>query len=186
MPVVVGALVVLGLFAVASRRAPRSARLADPNAGLAAWVSDLYARIGGALPIALPPLEFSAVVPNAASDGRRILVKLGWVRATLMKHCDDPRCAVAAVVGVLVHELVHHAYQDAWVPASNFLERRRRERRADFFAGAAVAALGLEPAHLERVLGDPDFCCSVSYDPPWERALTVREGALHARLRAAA
>lgn len=98
----------------------------------------------------------------------------------------DPRCAVAAVVGVLVHELVHHAYQDARVPALNFLERRHRERRADFFAGAVVAALGLEPAHLERVLGDPDFCCSVSYDPPWERALTVREGALRARLRAAA
>lgn len=174
----------LGLLAVGRNKAP-AAPPADPDAALAEWVRDLYARIGRAVPLALPPLVFSAAVPNAASDGVRILVNLDWIRTTMIKHCDSPRCAVTGVVGVLVHELVHHAYRDALIPASHFLERRRRERRADYVAGAVVSALGLDAADLARVLGDPDFCCSVSYDPPWERARTVHEGALRATLLAA-
>jgi len=177
MPLLFGVLAVVGLVALANRKPAPLERVVDPTAALVAEMRVLYARIGAVLGWQLPPLVFTTAIANAASDGRNILVNLPWVRAMLDKHCNEPACAVAAIVGLLVHELTHHVYRDALIPAASWEEQRARERRADHNAGYVVASLGLDPAHLERVLGDPEFCCDLAHDPPWQRVLVVREGA---------
>jgi len=187
MPLAVGAMFILGLLTLSTRmsaRPPSSVR--NPDRALRADVQRLYAEIGQVLGWQLPPLVFTTRIPNAASDGARVLVNVGWVRRTLAKHChQELGCGVAAIVGVLVHELTHHFHGDAQIPAWAWQERRARERRADFLAGFVIASLGLELAFLERVLGDLDLCCDLEHDPPWERVLTLQEGARQALVRSA-
>jgi hypothetical protein len=177
-PLLLCVLAFAGLAALTPKRpamtppAPR-----DPHAALFREIRELYAAMGRALGYPLPPLVFSTDVANAASDGARILVNPVWVRATLDDHCEDRACGAAIVVGIIGHELAHHGYGDAFVPRRSWAERRARERRADRYAGFVVSALGLDASHLEQVLGVPGSCCSRRYDPPWQRALAVREGA---------
>lgn len=186
MPWLLRLVVVAGVVALAkNRKRTTPQRSVDPDAALAAEIPRLYESIGAVLGWQLPPLHFTTGVANAASDGRNIRMNLSWVRETLNKHCQDHGCAVAAVIGVLAHELTHHAYGDAHVPAEQWMERRTRERRADFNAGFVLARLGWDVGSLERVLGDPDLCCDVQHDPLWQRVATIREGAAVAYATAA-
>jgi hypothetical protein len=174
---------VLGVIALASKKP--AVPPPDPDVALVTWVRNWYVNVARVLQLQAPPLVFSSAVPNAASNGAAILVNIAWVRETLQKHCEDEPCGVAVIVGLLVHELTHHVYQDAQVPPSNWPERRLRERRADFNAGFALASLGMDASHLERVLGDPALCCDLLHDPPPARVQAIREGARRAALRAA-
>jgi hypothetical protein len=188
MPLILGALAVLGLVALAKNpTAVRAPAPADPDAALTSWILARYADIGRILGWGLPPIVITtlpSVTQNAASDGERILVNVRWVRELLETHCNDLPCRVVLVVGVLVHELTHHIYQDARVPYWAWPQRRQGERRADFASAVVVASLGLDVAHLERALSDPLLRCDPHHGCPWERVATVREGAAYALRRA--
>lgn len=131
------------------------------------------------LQIEVPPLAFSRRVPNAASDGWRILVNPDWATNTLLTYCDDHQCNLVVLTGVLAHELAHHVHADARCPEPG----DGQERRADFFAGVVLGYLGVDSDHFERVLHDLSAHAGPHprYAPGWLRASDVREGAEHGR-----
>lgn len=154
--------------------------------------------------VAAPPV-LAASVPNAASDGRRILVNAAWLSTLLARHCDSDRCSRAVVVGIAAHEMSHHVHRDAQrltaaqrqgAPAWKLSELSQElELRADYEAGWLLGQLGVAPHDFERVLSDlsscPDAVCGVgrgnqlvalnTHPPGYERVQAIRQGYWDAR-----
>jgi Zn-dependent protease with chaperone function len=92
-------------------------------------------------------------------------------------------CNNAVMLGVLAHEVGHHVERDALI--NEPWSKRDRELRADRYAGAALAALGVTQDHFARVLwaisrhhsGGSPF----EYPHPRERIAAI-DGAYHATL----
>lgn len=125
------------------------------------------------LGIAAPPVVESSDVPNAASDGVRILWNRQWVLRTLSAHCTDGWCQDEVVLGIVAHELAHHHLRHA---ARGDQDPRQSELDADFYAGFVLAAAGRGTERLEAVLFTQSYWPTPSHPEGHLRVVAIRQG----------
>jgi hypothetical protein len=164
------ALVVVGGMAVASAVAPSTP-----------WtpkVLEQLRRAAALMGIAVPPLMVTSRVPNAASDGRQILVNPTWLSRTMARFCSMPACQDAVILGVMAHELGHHVFGHA---ADSRRDSHVAELDADRVAGVVLARAGVSTGDFERVLADLGECGTTSHPGAALRVAAIRAGYLDER-----
>ena len=115
--------------------------------------------------VAAPPLVPSNDVPNAASDGKRILYNPRWFREQLGAFCTSATCESNVALGVMGHELGHHLHPCAAHPHACELE-------ADAVAAVVLARAGLRSMDFERVLIEIAPVASQTH-PRWDLRVRV-------------
>jgi len=141
-----------------------------------------YAAAARGLGVDAPRLVFSDHVPNAQSDGAVVAINVSWARRVLSTHCRDDVCTDQVLVGVLAHELAHHAYQhardlrDVVTTQWEMWTRHGFELDADRAAGAALARLELGANEFARVLTHLSRRASATHPLGRDRVEAIREG----------
>ena len=138
-----------------------------------------------ALGIEPPPVTISRYVPNAASDGQRILLNPSWAREVTQFICKrDGPCRQALFRGIASHELAHHMREERVVE-----DQHAEELRADIWAAGVLTRLGTSIEPYRRLVGQGKEIESSTHPAPSVRNRAIVRGSLWrlspAELRAA-
>jgi hypothetical protein len=139
---------------------------------LTPFIRSLYARIARHFPFSLPPLIEDWTVGNAQSDGRSVRVNPAWVEAELKRGCTDEKCTWSFVMGVLAHELGHHAHRVDGALFGGHAE----ELVADEIAGRVLAAEGIPADDFARILSRLSAHGSESHPDGFSRSRAIARG----------
>lgn len=139
---------------------------------LTPFIRDLYRRVARHFPFKAPPLVEDRSVDNAQSDGATIRVNPAWVEQALASGCDDEKCTWSFVLGVMAHELGHHAHR---VEGSTY-DGHGEELRADEIAGRVLALEGVGASDFARILGHISGLGSETHPDGYTRMAAIQRG----------
>lgn len=140
---------------------------------LHAFVLGQLRRASTLIGVEVPPLLASNSIPNAASDGQRVLYSPAWVEGVMARYCADGTCRTALVLATMAHEVAHHVNEDA---LRRDLHPHQKELRADYVAGAVLARAELEVCDFERLLDDLSRHCTHTHPGREDRVFALRRG----------
>jgi hypothetical protein len=146
------------------------------DAVLQAAASSIVQSIAEAMQVVAPPLRVSREVDNAAASAIEILVNPEWLHAAMRAVCSDAGCQYELAVGILAHELSHVIHGDAFAPP---WDKEAIELRADAFAGAAVARLGISPEAFSSIIwqiAQHHSSGPFGYPTRYDRVAAIRQG----------
>jgi len=121
----------------------------------------------------VPMLIESYGVPNARSDGSRILYNPKWVASIVRRYRRNPRCSEALVMGAMAHELSHFFSEDGSDALQHSVDC---ELKADGWAGYVLGRRKLPRKDFERIIDDLSLVCGEVGAPTDLRAHAIRSG----------
>lgn len=127
-------------------------------------------QIRAAALLGVAPLPMRAAkVSTLETDGAVIFYGERFLLSTIGRLCNEPDCAVGAVLGMVAHELAH-AYRHAGLATHPHV----LELDADWVAGWVLGRAGVCPRDFLRVLAE--LSESSSHPSPGYRANVVQHG----------
>lgn len=159
------------------RPPPREAERSPPRSEASVWQRLLDAELSvitQAFDIDPPRVVASEYVPNAASDGTRILLNPTWAREVTEHICKhDGPCREALFRGIAGHELAHHMRERRVVA-----DQHAEELRADTWAATVLTRLGTSVEPYRRLVGEGEDVPSRSHPAPSDRIRAIDRGRL--------
>ncbi len=147
--VVAGLVAAVGVFAVIGIRVNRRRRreLDSVHRDAKSIIAREVAEVGRMLGVRPPPIVYTYATPNAASNGRDVLINPHYLHGRIEK-CANAAEANGLIALIVGHELTHHTFLDALVRASTAV-LHAQEFRADYWGTYCAASRGHELSAIE-------------------------------------
>lgn len=149
---VFGGLMLLGATLTPSTNERKHSRPTHPtDEQLLKLARSQMQQAAGLLGIIAPPVQLQ-LGGNAASNGSIVGVNPAFLRQLLATFCDQRRCQLAIVLGIMAHELGHHLLCHVNQLDRSVEAAHARELAADDIAGIVLGLASVPPDDFERVL----------------------------------